>query len=173
MRWLHPPPASTAAFSNARRPGVVLRVSRILAPVPSTALTNRRVRVATPDSRWRKFSATRSAVRIPPARPRTVSTVSPADQGSAVAVLRLNHQRRIDPPEHFDGGPRAGERERFLGENPGGGPLRGIDEKLDRDIPAANILRQRGGDGIINVKALGHEAMSHGLNPDETVISTR
>ena len=29
MRWLRPPPAATAAFSSSRRPGVVLRVSRI------------------------------------------------------------------------------------------------------------------------------------------------
>ena len=31
MRWLVPPPAATAAFSSLRRPGVVLRVSRIFA----------------------------------------------------------------------------------------------------------------------------------------------
>ena len=34
-----PPPQRTACFSSARRPGVVLRVSRIVAPVPSTAST--------------------------------------------------------------------------------------------------------------------------------------
>ncbi len=38
-RWLRPPPAATACFSSARRPGVVLRVSRTAAPVPSTAST--------------------------------------------------------------------------------------------------------------------------------------
>ena len=68
-RWLVPPPAATAAFSSARSPGVVLRVSRIRAPVPSTACTQRAVSVATPDSRWRKFSAVRSAVRIAARRP--------------------------------------------------------------------------------------------------------
>ncbi len=36
-RWLAPPPQRTAYFSSARRPGVVLRVSRMVAPVPSTA----------------------------------------------------------------------------------------------------------------------------------------
>ena len=61
MRWLRPPPARTAAFSRPRRPGVVLRVSRIAAPVPATASTKRAVRVATPE-RWpRKLSAVRSA----------------------------------------------------------------------------------------------------------------
>jgi hypothetical protein len=38
-RWLLPPPATTACFSSTRRPGVVLRVSRIVAPVPATAAT--------------------------------------------------------------------------------------------------------------------------------------
>ena len=44
IRWLTPPPHRTAYFSSARRPGVVLRVSRIAAPVPSTASTQRRVK---------------------------------------------------------------------------------------------------------------------------------
>ena len=39
-----PPPAATAAFSSARKPGVVFRVSRILAPEPSIALTKRALR---------------------------------------------------------------------------------------------------------------------------------
>ena len=43
IRWLTPPPQRTAYFSSARRPGVVLRVSRTAAPVPSTASTQRRV----------------------------------------------------------------------------------------------------------------------------------
>ncbi len=38
-----PPPQRTAYFSRARRPGVVLRVSRMRAPVPSTASTQRAV----------------------------------------------------------------------------------------------------------------------------------
>ena len=38
MRWLRPPPAATAAFSSARSPGVVLRVSRIAAPGASHGL---------------------------------------------------------------------------------------------------------------------------------------
>ena len=60
-RWLTPPPARTAAFSRARRPGVVLRVSRMRARSPA-ASTKRLVRVATPD-RWpRRLRAVRSAV---------------------------------------------------------------------------------------------------------------
>ena len=37
-RWLRPPPAATAAFSSARSPGVVLRVSRISRPGASHGL---------------------------------------------------------------------------------------------------------------------------------------
>lgn len=46
-----PPPHSTAYFSKARQPGVVLRVSRIWALVPRMASTNLAVRVATPERR--------------------------------------------------------------------------------------------------------------------------
>ena len=49
IRWLVPPPQRTAHFSAARRPGVVLRVSRMTARVPATASTYRRVSVAMPD----------------------------------------------------------------------------------------------------------------------------
>jgi hypothetical protein len=48
MRWLTPPPHRTAYFCSARRPGNVLRVSRTCAPVPASASTHRRVRVAMP-----------------------------------------------------------------------------------------------------------------------------
>ena len=63
MRWFTPPPQRTAYFSSARRPGVVLRVSRTRAPVPSSASTQRCVSVATPDRWHSRLSAVRSAVR--------------------------------------------------------------------------------------------------------------
>ena len=53
--------ARTAYFSSARQPGVVLRVSRIFAPVPRHRVDERAVSVAMPDSCCMKFSATRSA----------------------------------------------------------------------------------------------------------------
>ena len=64
MRRFLPPPLFTAYFSNRRHPGVVLRVSRILARLgmPLTAAANRAVAVATPESRCTKLSATRSAL---------------------------------------------------------------------------------------------------------------
>ena len=51
IRWLTPPPTLTAYFCSARKPGNVLRVSRISAWVPSIAATHAAVAVATPD-RW-------------------------------------------------------------------------------------------------------------------------
>ena len=71
-RWLCPPPARTAAFSNARRPGVVLRVSmtRVAGLAAVHGVHEPRVREATPD-RWpRKFRAVRSAGEDGPERAR-------------------------------------------------------------------------------------------------------
>ena len=62
IRWLTPPPQRTAYFSRARRPGVVLRVSRTLAFVPSRTSAQARVAVAMPDRRHSRLSALRSAV---------------------------------------------------------------------------------------------------------------
>jgi hypothetical protein len=48
---IHSAAARTAYFSSVRHPGVVFRVSRILAPVPFTASTYCRVSEATPERR--------------------------------------------------------------------------------------------------------------------------
>src|SRR5258706_15440517 len=76
-RWFIAPPTAVACFSSIRKLGVVFRGSRIFTPVPSSARTYARVSVATPDSRWRKFSATRSALRIARARPRISAIRTP------------------------------------------------------------------------------------------------
>src|SRR5690606_14568153 len=78
MRWLLPPPARTAYFCASRRPGRVLRVSRIRAPVPRTASTNAAVVVAVPLRVWRKLSAVRSALTRARARPCRVARTVPA-----------------------------------------------------------------------------------------------
>src|SRR5436190_869343 len=80
--WFDAPPAATAAFSSARRPGVVLRVSRTPAPVPCTSRTARAASVATPERCPRKFSAVRSAVRSAAAAARTDSTEPPRSRHS-------------------------------------------------------------------------------------------
>src|SRR4051812_2236096 len=81
-RWLVPPPARTAAFSNSRIPGVVLRVSSNRVRVPASADAYRRVSVAMPQSRWRRLSAVRSPVRMARIDPRTRRTRSPGPASS-------------------------------------------------------------------------------------------
>ena len=76
-RWLLAPPAATAAFSSARRPGIVLRVSSTPAPVPCTSREARAASVATPDRWVRKFSAVRSALSRARARPSPTSPARP------------------------------------------------------------------------------------------------
>ena len=94
IRWLTPPPHRTAYFSSARSPGIVLRVSRTCAPVPSIASTQRRVRVATPD-RWpSRFRAVRSAVSRSRIGPVTVASTSP---GVTRAPSALPYSTRSRP----------------------------------------------------------------------------
>ena len=78
-RWFTPPPARTAAFSSARRPGSVLRVSRMRASPPAAAAsTNRRVMVAIPERWHRKLSAVRSPVSTGRRGPVTTPMAVPA-----------------------------------------------------------------------------------------------
>src|SRR6266540_3700463 len=78
MRWFWPPPARTAYLASWRSPGSVLRVSRITAPVPSTAATNAAVSVATPE-RWpSRLSSVRSAASTTLAGPATWPSSPPA-----------------------------------------------------------------------------------------------
>src|SRR5699024_1358575 len=84
--WLTPPPQRTAWRSRARSPGVVLRVSVMRTPVPSTASTKRRVRVATPLMRCRRFRAIRSAWTTARAGPLTTASSVPAVKRSPSAA---------------------------------------------------------------------------------------
>ena len=77
-RWLPPPPARTAYFCARRRPGRVLRVSRIMAPVPRTASTWAAVVVAVPERVCRKLSALRSALTRARLRPSSRASTVPA-----------------------------------------------------------------------------------------------
>ena len=86
MRWFDPPPQRTAYFSNTRRPGVVLRVSRIIVPRRLTASTNLRVSVAVAHILCMKLRAVRSAARMLLALPRNMSIGSP---GATTSPSRL------------------------------------------------------------------------------------
>src|SRR5687767_9226589 len=82
MRWLRPPPQRTAYFCARRRPGIVLRVSRIVARVPATARTYAAVVVAVEESVCRKLSALRSPETSARALPSSVQSVAPASTAS-------------------------------------------------------------------------------------------
>ncbi|CAM5376258.1 hypothetical protein STENM327S_05074 [Streptomyces tendae] len=88
MRWLTPPPQRTANFSRLRSPGVVLRVSRTLAFVPSRASAHARVADAMPDMRHRRFSALRSAVRMSRVRVVTERSFWPSSTRSPSSTWR-------------------------------------------------------------------------------------
>ena len=111
MRLLVPLPVRTAYFCASRSPGMVLRVSRIFARVPSTARTNIRVRVATPESSCRKLRPVRSAVSIARALPSSSQSELPATisspslrcqkistSGSSSSKVRLNHSAPQSTP---------------------------------------------------------------------------
>ena len=88
IRWLTPPPQRTAYFSRARSPGVVLRVSRTLAFVPSSASAQARVAVAMPERRHRMLSALRSPVSRSRVRVVTDSSFWPASTRSPSSTCR-------------------------------------------------------------------------------------
>ena len=127
MRWLTPPPHRTAYFSRRRIPGVVLRVSRIAAPVPAIASTHVRVSVAMP-LRWpSRLRAGRSARSRSCVRPVTLRIVVPSatdvPSGTSGAHDRVvpahvrEHGRGDGDAGHHAGLPRHQVQRRAL---PGG-----------------------------------------------------
>ena len=106
MRWLTPPPTRTAYFCSARRPGSVLRLSRIWHSVPSTASTQAAVAVAMPD-RWQtRLSMVRSAVSRPRVGATTVSTDcarrDPGAVGDRVGDLVVHSAEHLVEHEQSD-----------------------------------------------------------------------
>jgi hypothetical protein len=92
MRLLVPPPARTAYFSRWRIPGVVLRVSSTIAPVPSSWSAQRRVWVATPDSRLTMLSRVRSPMRMTRIGPVTMRETSPRTTCGAVGDEQVDRR---------------------------------------------------------------------------------
>src|SRR5581483_5624316 len=93
MRWLVAPPMRVAYFSSTRSPGVVLRVSRISVLVPSTALTYFAVNEAMPLRCCRKLRATRSALSMARAGPKSRATIWSSWTFSPSLVLASNWMR--------------------------------------------------------------------------------
>ena len=82
----HRGPQVTAYLSSTRRPGAVFRVSRSRTSRPPIAATKADVRVAIPDIRWAKFSATRSPVMIERAGPLIDASGCPGTTASPSAT---------------------------------------------------------------------------------------
>ena len=97
--------------------------------------------VATPERRWRKFSATRSAVRIERTAPVISRTVSPFSSALPEARTIGDVQLRIDPAEDFRGGFDARGDGGFLGEDARAAAL-GADEIARGEIAAARCPRR-------------------------------
>ena len=117
-RWFEAPPARTAYFSSTRSVGVVLRVSRIVMRPPA-ASTNRRARVAMPESRCRKLSA----VRSPTSSARAVPTIS-AISSPCGRPRRRSCARRSGRPARPGGTSRTRRRGRPARSRPSSGRRR-------------------------------------------------
>ena len=144
-RWFTPPPARTAAFSTARRPGSVLRVSQIRATGPA-ASTNRRVSEATPDRWQRKLSALRSPVSTERNGPDTSPTLVPGATTSPSSRSQCTCDRGIELGEHLVGA--RGAREHAVGarDHVDRRARVGGDERGGEVTERPDVLGQRAGD---------------------------
>ncbi len=132
-----------------RSPGVVLRVSRMTAGVPAMASTNRRVSVATAERRWRKLSATRSAVRMDRTGPEISRTVCPGmtawPEGVTIRTAREPGPRAGRPPPPFP------PRRRWRAPWQKCGRTREIRQGkvAAGEIALADVFRKGGSDGVV------------------------
>ena len=111
-RWLCPPPARTAAFSSARSPGVVLRVSR-------TRVAGLAAAHGVDEAPGQGGHARQVAEEVEggalggedrPQRSPTVATTSPAADRRPVGPVASRHgDRRVDLGEGLDGAGPAGQ----------------------------------------------------------------
>ena len=159
-RWFRPPPQRTAYFSSARRPGVVLRVSRISAPVPSTASTKRRVSVAIPDRRPRRLSAVRSPVRTARVRPEMRASSVGCSKRSPSCRGRRDGDVRVERPEDGFDRRQAADDARLLEQQPGGTRRVRGDRGLGRHVAAADVLGERDERDALEIELLGYDHRS-------------
>ena len=157
IRWLTPPPQRTAYFSSARRPGSVLRVSRIRAPVPATASTQARVRGGDPGQVGQQVQRGALGGEDAGGRAGEHQRGRPGHEVAAVgdAADRQDSGRR---PARVS---NTAERDRTAGEHPGA--PRG-------DVGAAELVGRDGGQrGDVRAVAqvLGQR---HGRSPTATSV---
>ncbi len=153
-RWFTPPPARTAAFSRARRPGQ--RLARVPDPGAAAGCLRGGVDEAARqrgDARTggtRKFSAVRSAVRIDASGPSTVPTGCRASTASPSIDPPLHDDRGVDLRERFGRACGSGEHTGLAGDERRPPALTRIEERgrdvaeRDRGLRPALAPRRRG-----------------------------
>ena len=166
IRWLRPPPHRTAYFSSWRSPGVVLRVSRTVQPVPDRASAQ------APGGGGDPGQVGEEVEQGPFGPEQLAHRGGDADQLGAgldpvtVGAQRLGRLRR-DP-----GGVQDGEGDRDAGQHAGlAGYGAGHGARIRRggggrgDIgPVPQVLRQRaahGSLGVVGVQARGEQLLGH------------
>ena len=107
----------------------------------------RAVLVATPDSRPRKFSAVRSAVRMPRAEPSTRSTGPPSRHSPSGAEPR-DGRVGIEPQEHGLGDLEPGDHPRRLLRDRRDAARRGVDGGFGGRVAVADVLGERAIDQV-------------------------
>ena len=115
---------------------------------PAAASTKRAVSVAMPESRCRKFSATRSAVSSARARPVTSATVSPASQRAPSPQRTREDRIGVELPEGRLGDPDAGDDQRRLGDDDAARLHRRVHRGRAGDVAAADVLGEGPGDQV-------------------------
>ncbi len=147
-RWLRPPPARTAAFSSARSPGSVLRVSRIRTPPPA-AWTNARVRVATPDQVTEEVERGALAAQDRPHRPEDPAELVAGRDRVAVLHPPRHGDVRIELPVHLVDRLRPRQHPVLTGDEAAGAEGGLGDDRLRREVAEhAQVLVEGDRDGL-------------------------
>ena len=110
---------------------------------PPPASTNRRARVAIPESRCRKLSAVRSPTSSARADPRTTAISSPGRARIAVALVRLDADAGLELAERLERDVEPGQHAVGLDEEHAARLLRGRHGRVGGDVAVADVFVER------------------------------
>ena len=148
-RWLVPPPATTAAFSSSRSPGVVLRVSRTRARVPATARDVARGQRRHPAEALQEVQRRalggeqRGGVALERRAPGRRSRHAPSSARGATRAAGSSAAK------HALGGVEPKSTPGCLLRDPRPRARAGRDGRLRRHVAGADVLGQRAGDEVV------------------------
>ena len=128
---------------------MVLRVSRILAPVPATASTKPAGQRGDAGEALEEIEggAFGGEDRTGIARHHE-DDIAGMNRG-AVGAFHRDNRRGVNPLENLEGDLRPGDDRILLGDDGGDAPLLRVDEELDRGVAGADVLGEREGDGVV------------------------